>query len=94
MVVDNPQIETKGAPPPDRARRKRATKWFRTTGWRHLVAWVALAFAMFPIIWVVSASFNPQGSLNSQTLIPDTWTLENYRNSSTTPTTEAGISTR
>lgn len=29
-----------------------------------------LAFALFPILWVVSASFNPSGTMASQTLIP------------------------
>ncbi len=28
-------------------------------------------FALFPIIWVISASFNPTGSMTSQTLIPE-----------------------
>jgi arabinogalactan oligomer/maltooligosaccharide transport system permease protein len=50
----------------------------RTLGWRHLVAWLGLAFAMFPIIWVVSASFNPLQTLTSQTLIPSSLSFENY----------------
>ena len=54
-------------------------RWFRAVGWRHLVALVALFFALFPVIWIVSASFNPSGSLNSQTLIPSDPSLENYR---------------
>ncbi|MCP3998824.1 MAG: sugar ABC transporter permease [bacterium] len=54
-------------------------KWFRDRGWRHLVAWAALAFAVFPIIWIASASFNPLGTLTSQKLIPDNPNLDNYR---------------
>lgn len=54
------------------------TKWLRTLGWRHFVAWLGLAFAMFPIIWVISASFNPLQTLTSQTLIPSSWSFENY----------------
>lgn len=54
-------------------------KWFRNTGWRHLVAWLALVFALFPVIWVASAAFNPLGSLTSQKLIPDGATLQNFR---------------
>lgn len=54
-------------------------RWVRTIGWRHLVAWVALAFALFPVIWVISASLNPLGTLTSQRLIPDSLTLDNYR---------------
>ncbi|MBZ0318906.1 MAG: sugar ABC transporter permease [Anaerolineae bacterium] len=30
----------------------------------------ALFFALFPVIWIISASFNPTGSMSTQTLIP------------------------
>jgi arabinogalactan oligomer/maltooligosaccharide transport system permease protein len=54
-------------------------RWWRRTGWRHLVAWIAMLFALFPVVWVVSASFNPLQTLTSQQLIPSSLTLENYR---------------
>jgi arabinogalactan oligomer/maltooligosaccharide transport system permease protein len=47
-------------------------------GWRHLLAWLALGFAIFPILWILSASFNPTGTLVSQRLIPEHFTWENY----------------
>lgn len=59
--------------------RNRLVRWVRTTGWRHLVAWIALVFALFPAVWVISASFNPLQTLTSQELIPSTFTLDNYR---------------
>jgi arabinogalactan oligomer/maltooligosaccharide transport system permease protein len=37
---------------------------------RVFVILLFMAFALFPIIWVVSASFNPTGSMASQQLIP------------------------
>lgn len=57
---------------------------FRATKQRHPFAigfWIlgglrvvavlsVLVFALFPIIWVLSASFNPGGSMSSQTIIP------------------------
>lgn len=46
---------------------------------RLIVAVIAIAFALFPIIWIISASFNPTGSLASQKLIPRNASLENYR---------------
>jgi arabinogalactan oligomer / maltooligosaccharide transport system permease protein len=52
--------------------------WFRQTGWRHLVALAALAFALFPVLWVVSAAFST-GNLNSQELIPTDPNLNNFR---------------
>ncbi|QRV02526.1 sugar ABC transporter permease [Arcanobacterium phocisimile] len=34
-------------------------KWFRETGFRHLIAVVAVAYAAFPILYIVSAALNP-----------------------------------
>ncbi|QSB15462.1 sugar ABC transporter permease [Natronosporangium hydrolyticum] len=44
--------------------------WFRDIGWRHLVGVVAVGFALFPILFVVSAALNPLGTLSSSDLIP------------------------
>lgn len=46
---------------------------------RYLLAVLAIAFALFPVIWVFSASLDPVGGLSSQRLIPDNASLENYR---------------
>lgn len=54
-------------------------RWFREVGWRHLVALLGCAFALFPVVWVVSASLNPIGSLSGAQLIPSRITLDNYR---------------
>ncbi|MCB9451374.1 MAG: sugar ABC transporter permease [Anaerolineaceae bacterium] len=35
-----------------------------------IVIALALIFALFPVIWITSASFNPTGSMSNQTLIP------------------------
>lgn len=43
------------------------------------VAVVAVFFALFPIIWIASASINPTGSLANQQLIPGNASLANYR---------------
>jgi arabinogalactan oligomer/maltooligosaccharide transport system permease protein len=47
--------------------------------WRYLVAVLALAFALFPVLYVVSAAFNPVPSLSSASLIPESFTLDNFR---------------
>lgn len=47
--------------------------------WRIFLAVVALTFALFPVIWVFSASINPTGSLVGQPLIPANPTLDNYK---------------
>lgn len=45
-------------------------RWFTEIGWRHIVGVLAVAFAIFPILFVVSASVNPSGSLSSASLLP------------------------
>ncbi len=36
--------------------------------WAAIIA--ALIFALFPVVWIISAAFNPSGNLASQSLIP------------------------
>ena len=60
-------------------KRMTVRRWLRTLGWRHVVGVIAVVFALFPAVWVVSASINPLGTLTSQKLIPDNPTLDNYR---------------
>jgi arabinogalactan oligomer/maltooligosaccharide transport system permease protein len=57
---------------------RNVARWFFDTGWRHLVAIGAVLFALFPLVWVVSAAFS-SSSLSSQTLIPEETTLDNFR---------------
>ncbi|NMB19256.1 MAG: maltose ABC transporter permease MalG [Firmicutes bacterium] len=47
--------------------------------WRHAVLWVFLIFALFPILWVISASFNPANTLVGQSIIPRNASLVNYK---------------
>jgi arabinogalactan oligomer/maltooligosaccharide transport system permease protein len=53
--------------------------WFTDTGWRHIVAAIALLFALFPVYWVVIGAFDPSGSLSSQELVPSELSLDNFR---------------
>ena len=52
--------------------------WWRQVGWRHLIAWVALFFGLFPILFLISAAINPLGTLSTSTLIPKGASLENF----------------
>ncbi|SDN55665.1 carbohydrate ABC transporter membrane protein 2, CUT1 family [Actinomyces ruminicola] len=54
-------------------------RWFREVGWRHVVGAVALVFAAFPILYVLSASLNPLGTVASTSLIPTRFSLINYQ---------------
>ena len=53
--------------------------WFRRSGLSHLVGILALIFSLFPILFVLSASLNPLGTLSSSELIPTEISLENYQ---------------
>jgi arabinogalactan oligomer/maltooligosaccharide transport system permease protein len=65
---------------PRRTLRFRLWRWAQELGWRHLVAVLALVFALFPVVWVISASINPVGStLSSQKLIPGSPSFDNFR---------------
>ncbi|GAB3710986.1 sugar ABC transporter permease [Nocardiopsis oceani] len=57
----------------------RASLWLTRLGWRHAVMWVAVAFAVFPVLFVVSAAINPVGTLSSSQLIPTGASLDNAR---------------
>ena len=52
--------------------------WFRQVGWRHIVGVIALCFAIFPILFVISAAFNPLGTLSSSSLVPKNASAENF----------------
>ncbi len=67
----------RGAAAPGRsgARRKR---WLLEVGWKYLVALVILFYAIFPLVYVLSASFNPSGSLAASNALFSAFDLANY----------------
>jgi arabinogalactan oligomer / maltooligosaccharide transport system permease protein len=46
---------------------------------RIFLALIFLFYALFPVVWIFSASINPSNSLVNQQLIPDNATFANYR---------------
>ncbi len=46
---------------------------------RHLLIWAAIAFALFPVIWIFSASLSPSNTLIGQSLIPGNMSWVHYR---------------
>lgn len=64
---------------PTRRRRMPFRRWFRTIGWRHLVGLLALAFSLFPVLFIISSSLNPLGTLGASGLWPSDVSLINYR---------------
>ncbi|MGV9193525.1 sugar ABC transporter permease [Microbacterium sp. MC2] len=73
----------RGAAAPSRssARRKR---WLLEVGWKYLVAAVILFYAIFPLVYVLSASLNPSGSLAASNALFSAFDLSNYASLSDT----------
>jgi len=46
---------------------------------RMIISLFLIVFSVFPILWMVSASLDPTGSLATQTLIPKNASFDNYR---------------
>ena len=46
---------------------------------RYLIALILIIFALFPVVWIISASLNPANTLAGQTLIPSNASLDNYK---------------
>lgn len=61
--------------------QKRATfpQWWRNFGWRHVVAFIAMAFAIIPVLWVMSAAFTANPTISSGSLIPQDFTFANFQ---------------
>ena len=53
-------------------------RWWREIGWRHLVGLFAVVFSLFPVVYILSAAFNPLGTVASTSLIPSSLGLDNF----------------
>ncbi|MGN7861712.1 sugar ABC transporter permease [Microbacterium sp. 22303] len=63
---------------PARHPRRPFGRWFRETGWRHIIGVVMLVFAGFPLVYVLSASLNPGGTLLSTNGLFSKISVDNY----------------
>lgn len=67
---------------------RRLRRWLRTSGVRHVYASTIACFALFPVVWILSAAFNRVDDISTSRLIPSDVTLDNFRilwEESTTP---------
>ncbi|MEO7130222.1 MAG: sugar ABC transporter permease [Dermatophilaceae bacterium] len=48
------------------------------TWWKYLLAAVALVWALFPLVFIVSAAINPSGTLSTTSLVPSNAGLANF----------------
>ena len=58
-----PAAAAPGAAPEIEMNRMPFGRWFREIGWRHVIGVLAILFAAFPVLYVISASLNPLGTM-------------------------------
>lgn len=55
-------------------------RWWREIGWRHVVAVVMVVVCVLPLLYVLSASFNPGGTLTGSNQLFRHVSAQNYQN--------------
>ena len=70
-----PELDTPRVPP---AKRRGLGPWFASTGWRHLIGVALVIYAAFPLLYVLSASLNPNGTLLSSNGLFSTVGFDSY----------------
>lgn len=68
----NPSIEV-------RTKKLRGSAWFTQVGWRHIVGVVGIAYAVFPLLYVLSASLKPNATLTGSNNLFSVFDLTNYQ---------------
>jgi arabinogalactan oligomer/maltooligosaccharide transport system permease protein len=59
-------------------RRRSPMQWLTTVGWRHGVGLVACVLALFPLLYILSASLNPAGTLTGSNELFRDLSLQNF----------------
>lgn len=63
--------------------RRRTTsrrgRWWMDVGWKYPVAVLIIFYAVFPLVYVVSASLNPRGSLAGSGTLFSEFSVQNYQ---------------
>jgi arabinogalactan oligomer/maltooligosaccharide transport system permease protein len=59
-------------------RSARRRRWLLEVGWKYLLAVVVIFYAVFPLVYVLSASLNPNGTLAASNALFSVIDLSNY----------------
>jgi arabinogalactan oligomer / maltooligosaccharide transport system permease protein len=51
----------------------------KDTWWRHIVALLAIAFSLFPVVFVTSAAFDASNSVSGTSVLPTQFTTDNFK---------------
>lgn len=64
---------------PAMAKRKLPLRlWFKRVGWKHLVTWIVIVYAVFPLVYVLSGSLNVGGTLTGSNALFQNLGFQNY----------------
>jgi arabinogalactan oligomer/maltooligosaccharide transport system permease protein len=79
-AADLPAVARVAAPaaPAVVTKRRRPRSALGSMWWRHVIGVLALLFALFPVWFVLIAAFSEDGTLSSQTLVPESVSTEQY----------------
>ncbi len=78
-------LDRAAAPYHGPTRKRTAGRWFSETGWRHIVGVVMLVISIFPILFAISASLNPVGTLTGTNALFSKIGFESYARILTSP---------
>lgn len=62
----------------DNDTRLRGGRWWAQVGWKHIFALLVIIYCLFPILYVISASVNPGGTLTGSNKLFQSFTAEHY----------------
>lgn len=77
MALANPAQRT-AAPAAGRPTRARRARWWAETGWKYPVGLVIVFYAVFPLVYALSAALDPSGSLAGSSSLFRTIGLDNF----------------
>ncbi|MGN8245142.1 sugar ABC transporter permease [Cellulomonas soli] len=63
MAADTLSVPVRSQGPQVHHQRMKPGRWMRELGWRHLVGVIGVAYAAFPIVYIVSAALSDKGTL-------------------------------
>ena len=61
-----------------RTNKKSFSQWFKEVGWKHIIAWMMIVYAIFPILYILSTSLTDFGGIENAALFQQ-FHWQNYR---------------
>ena len=56
----------------------KGARWWKEVGWKHILAVILMIYCIFPLLYVLSASLNPGGTISGSSELFRNVSLENY----------------